>query len=84
MSVNGDFEALFVNDPDKDYALTMEISHKDEIFAIVRQHEGTLVLEVYPPSKTLRIPLNWLMERLQTAEAELSKEGTQADNQSND
>ena len=79
MSINGEFEALFVNDPDRDYALTMEISYEDDVFAIVRQYEGALVLEVYPPSKPLRMPLNWLIERLQTAAADLSKEGTQAE-----
>ena len=79
MSANGEFEALFVNDPDADYALTMELSHAGEVIAIVRQHSGTLVVDLYAPSTPIRIPLNWLIERLQTARTDLSKEGTQAE-----
>ena len=74
----GEFEALFVNDPDNDYALTMEISYADEVIAIVRQHSGALVVDIYPPSKPVRIPLDWLIDRLETAKTDLSKEGTQS------
>lgn len=79
MSTNGEFEALFVNDPDEDYALTMELSHAGEVIAIVRQDLGTLVVDFYPPSTPIRMPLDWLIKRLQTAQTDLSKEGTQAE-----
>jgi hypothetical protein len=38
------WDALFCNDPNHDYALTMEISHGDDIVAIVRCRDGRLML----------------------------------------
>ncbi len=72
------WEALFTGDPNNDFALTMEISYAGEIIAIVRQRSGSLVVDFYPISKQVTIPLDWLIDRLETAKSDLSKEGTQS------
>lgn len=73
------WSAVFTNDPGNDYALTMEISYAEEILAIVRQNSGTLVVEFYPISHAVSAPLDWIIDRLETARIDLSKEGTQAE-----
>jgi len=71
------WEALFCNDPDNDYALTMEIAHGDDIVAIVRCREGRLTVDIYGATQPASVPLEWLIEKLQLAQQDLSKPGTQ-------
>lgn len=81
MKVIDTWEAIFTGDPNDDYALTMEISYAGEIMAIVRRRAGSLDVDVYPISKPVSIPLEWLIDRLQTAREDLSKDATQSENQ---
>ena len=71
------WEALFCNDPNHDYALTMEISHGDDIVAIVHCRNGHLMVDFYGATTPASVPLEWLMEKLQLARRDLSQPGTQ-------
>lgn len=64
-------EVLYCNDPDDDFSLTLELTHQGEIWAIVRNHAGSLRVDVYPTRRPIRIPLQWLLERLQQAASDL-------------
>ena len=79
MSTDGKLRALFCNDPDNDYALTMEIWHGDTVLAIVRRQAESLYVNIYPVAEPVTLPLDWLIDQLQTAREDLSKEGTQSD-----
>jgi hypothetical protein len=39
------WDALFCNDPNYDYALTMEISHDDDLVAIMRCQDRRLMVD---------------------------------------
>ena len=71
------WDALFCNDPNQDYTLTMEISHGDDIVAIVRCQDGRLMVDFYGVTTPASVPLEWLMEKFQLARRDLSKPGTQ-------
>lgn len=73
------WSAVFTNDPNNDYALIMEISYEEEVFGIVHQSAGSLVIDFYPVSPPVTVPLDWLIDRLETARIDLSKEGTQSE-----
>jgi hypothetical protein len=77
MQQEKEWEALFCNDPDHDYALTMEISHGEDIVAIVRCRDGRLMVDFYGATAPASVPLEWLMEKLHLARRDLSKSGTQ-------
>ncbi len=70
-------EALFCNDPNQDYALTMEISHGDDLVALVCCRDGRLMVDFYGATTPASVPLEWLMETFQLARRDLSKPGTQ-------
>ena len=71
------WEALFCNDPNHDYALTMEILHGDDIVAIVRYRDGRLMVDFDGATTPASVPLEWLMKKFQLARRDLSKPGTQ-------
>ncbi len=62
-----DLQATFGNDPENDYALTMEISRHDEVLAIVKLHGESLGVDFYSISEPVRIELDWLLAKLQEA-----------------
>jgi hypothetical protein len=55
----------------------MEISHGDDIVAIVRCRDGHLTVDFYGATTPASVPLEWFMEKLQLARRDLSKSGVQ-------
>ena len=66
--------ADFGNDPDRDFALIVEVMEGNEFRArFERQDTGELVLRVYPTSSGFCIPARWLADLIDTANTELPK-----------
>lgn len=65
----GEWEALFANDPDNDYALIMEFWFGDEQIGVVRDGKEGLSVDLYGTgSEPVVIPLAWLIDRLVAAQ----------------
>ena len=63
-----EWEYFFVNDPNQDYTLTMELWFGDEQIAIVRKSVEGLSLDLYGSgSRTIAISLDWIIEKLKEA-----------------
>lgn len=66
-----ELKTVFGNDPNNDYALTMEIHHGEEQIIIVKLCGEELCVDFYASSQPVRMPLEWLLARLQEARRDI-------------
>jgi hypothetical protein len=66
------WSADFVNNPNEDYNLMVEILYDEEEIAVVKKDEnGRLIMKWYPTEKELLIPVDWLIRLLAAAKERL-------------
>ncbi len=70
-----EWTAYYVNNPDDDYNLVLEILHNDNDVALVYQVENGLKLKYYANENDLVIPVDWLLGLLSDAAKRLSNAG---------
>ncbi len=65
------WQALYINDPNQDYDLTLEIQLDDVDVGWIRRGEDGLELVWYAHPQHIKVPVTWLRELLQEAEETL-------------
>lgn len=65
------WNAVFVNDPDNDYDLMVELECDNENVGIIKRNRDGLEVVFPPTSSPISIPLGWLIEILDKARREL-------------
>ena len=63
-----EWTTTFVNDPDDDYRLTLELEYDDEVVAVIKKVDGKAILTTY---KEIDIPSEWLEEQMERARTEI-------------
>ena len=54
--------SIYVNDPDNDYEVVVELFCDDKIVAWITQGENGLNLKWFPHKKDIIVPVDWLIE----------------------
>ena len=68
--MNG-LEANYINNPNDDYNITIEILYNDVDVANISKNVDKLELKFYANNEDVTIPVDWLLELLQTAKQSL-------------
>lgn len=65
------WNALFVNDPDNDYNLMIELEYEEENVGYIVRKENRIEVVFYPSVNKITLPLDWLENVLDKAKLEL-------------
>lgn len=68
------WEALFGNNPDKDFELEMELWEEGELRAMIRNTSDGLELRMFAHTGDVTIPVSWLLDKLMLAQQDLKPE----------
>lgn len=58
------WSADFVNDPNNDFEVVIEILYEDKDVAVIRQGDDGLEIHWYENTKRLVVPVDWLVKLL--------------------
>ncbi|AIF51848.1 hypothetical protein [Pelosinus sp. UFO1] len=65
------WSADFVNDPNNDFEVVLEILYEDKDVAVIRQGVDGLEIHWYENTKRLVVPVDWLVKLLIDAKEKL-------------
>lgn len=68
------WDAVFTNDPARDYALVIELVYQSEEFAWIQTGPNGLELRVFPNSHEVIIPVPWLVAQINLAAEKLKEQ----------
>lgn len=65
------WSANFVNDPNNDFELIVEICYGNEDIAIIRKEKEVIKFKFYKNDENINIPFDWLFEVMKEAKETL-------------
>ena len=65
------WSADFVNDPDNDFNIVLEILHNEKEIGVIKKNDNNLEITFYPQDQNLTIPGVWLLDLIKEAQKKL-------------